>query len=84
MSTKPSSLRGRVTITAKKKPSTAPMTAPMTAVITDSPRIMRRTWRREVPTARSRPSSRVRSWMESASVLTIPNSEMITERESRT
>ena len=43
---------------------------------------MRRTCRRDMPTARSRPSSRVRSWIDSASVFTIPNSDTITARNS--
>jgi len=45
---------------------------------------MRRTCRRVMPTARSIPSSRVRSKTESASVLTIPNRLTITESASRT
>ena len=39
---------------------------------------MLRTWRRDIPIARSMPSSRVRSWIESASVFAIPKSETIT------
>ena len=42
---------------------------------------MRRTWRREVPIARSMPSSRVRSKMVSESVLTTPKIETRTEAE---
>ena len=53
-------------------PSRIPRTEPMSAVITLSWRIIRRTWRRLVPTARSMPISRVRSNTESTSVLTIP------------
>ena len=36
---------------------------------------MVRTWRRDIPTARSIPSSRVRSWIDRASVFTIPNTD---------
>ena len=45
---------------------------------------MRRAWRRVIPTARSIPSSRVRSWTASTSVLTMPNTLITTERASRT
>ena len=55
----------------------------MSAVMTASQRTIRRTCRREAPTARSMPISRVRSLIDSTSVLTIPNSEMITASESR-
>ena len=79
---KPSSASGRLMISAKTTPSTDPSTAPMAAVITDSQRITRRTWRRDIPTARISPSSRVRSWIDSASVFTIPNSDTITARNS--
>ena len=44
-------------------------------MITASQRTMRRTCLRDVPIARSIPSSRVRSVIDSTSVLTIPNSE---------
>ena len=44
----------------------------MPAVITDSIVTIRRTCQRLMPTARSMPSSRVRSCTESASVLTMP------------
>ena len=47
----------------------------MSAVMTASQRIMRLTCLREVPIARSMPSSRVRSVTESTSVFTIPNSD---------
>ena len=63
-------------------PNTVPRTAPIAAVITDSARIIRFTWRRDMPTARSIPSSRVRSCTDSASVLTIPSRAMITDRAS--
>ena len=55
----------------------------MPAVITDSARTIRRTCRRHMPTARSMPSSRVRSCTDSASVLTIPSSATMTDSASR-
>ena len=61
-----------------------PSTAPISAVTTLSWRIIRRTWRRLIPIARSIPSSRVRSSTERASVFTMPNSETITARPRRT
>ena len=61
-----------------------PSTPPISAVITLSCRIMRRTWRRVIPIARSIPSSRVRSKTVSTSVLTIPNRLTITESASST
>ena len=59
-------------------PSTVPIEAPMTEITTDSQRTIARTWLRVMPTARSRPSSRVRSKADSASVLTMPRSAMST------
>ncbi len=47
-------------------------------------RIIRRTWRRVIPTARSIPISRVRSNTVSTSVFTIPNRLMMIESESST
>ena len=43
------------------KPMTTPMAVPCRAKITDSHITMARVWPRFMPTARSRPSSRVRS-----------------------
>ena len=63
-------------------PMMIPMMAPKIARITASDRIMDRTWRRFMPTARSRPISRVRSKTESMSVFTIPMSAMSTARAS--
>ena len=65
-------------------PSGSPSAAPIRAVTTLSPRTMRRAWRRVIPTARSIPSSRVRSSTASTSVLTIPNRLTTTESASRT
>ena len=61
-----------------------PIAAPSSAVMMLSWRIIRRTWRRVMPTARSMPSSRVRSNVESTSVLTIPNSDTMTASASST
>ena len=47
-------------------------------MITASRRTILRTWRREVPIARSMPSSRTRSEIDSTSVFTTPNSDTIT------
>ena len=52
-------------------------------ISTDSVRIIRFTCLRAMPTARSRPSSRVRSITDRASVLMTPSSAMITDRPSR-
>ena len=65
-------------------PRPMPIAAPISAVITLSCRIMRRTWRRVMPIARSMPISRVRSNTVSTSVLTIPNRLTTTDRASRT
>ena len=61
-----------------------PIAAPSSAVMMLSWRIIRRTCRRVMPTARSMPSSRVRSKVESTSVLTIPNRDTITASASST
>ena len=64
-------------------PMMIPMMAPKIARMTASDRIIVRTWRRRMPTARSRPISRVRSNTESMRVFTIPISAMSTARASR-
>ena len=51
--------------------------------MTDSDRIIARTWRRLIPTARSRPISWVRSNTDSMSVFTMPIRAMSTARASR-
>ena len=61
-----------------------PPTVPNTATITDSQRTIERMPRRSCPTARSRPSSRVRSWIESDSVLAMPITAMTMARASST
>ena len=63
-------------------PTAIPSAAPISAVTTLSCRIIRRTWRRVMPIARSIPSSRVRSKTERTSVLMTPNRLTITERPS--
>ena len=45
-------------------------------MIIDSQRTVARSWLRVIPTARSRPSSRLRSMIDSASVLAMPKSAM--------
>jgi hypothetical protein len=65
-------------------PMTIPTTAPKRATMTDSERIIARTWRRFIPTARSNPISCVRSNTDSMSVLTIPMSATTTASASRT
>ena len=52
--------------------------------MTLSQRIMRRTWRRVIPTARSIPISRVRSNTVRTSVFTIPNRLTTTDSASST
>ena len=56
---------------------------PKTATITDSQRSAERSWRRVCPTARSSPSSRVRSWIDSDSVLPMPITAISTAMPSR-
>ena len=67
-----------VTIQPKTTPMTRPSRLPITAVMALSKRIVRRSWRRVMPIARSMPISRVRSCTDSSSVLTMPNSEIST------
>ena len=65
-------------------PSTAPAPAPISEMTTDSQRTIARTCARVMPTARSRPSSRVRSKTDSARVLTMPSRAMTTASSSIT
>ena len=65
-------------------PSAIPSTPPISDVITLSCRIIRRTWRRVIPIARSIPISRVRSKTVRTSVFTIPNRLTITDSASST
>ena len=61
-------------------PRASPRIAPRTDTTTASPRIMRRTCRRCMPTDRTRPISLVRSSTESARVLITPTMAMMIER----
>ncbi len=56
---------------------------PSRATMTASQRTEERTWPRSMPTARSRPSSRVLSWIDNESVLAMPITAMITMRASK-
>ena len=71
-----------VVITARNNPTAIPSVAPIRAVTMLSCLIIRRTWRRVMPIARSIPSSRVRSKTESTSVLMTPNRLTITDSPS--
>jgi hypothetical protein len=55
-----------------------PITAPSTAAMIDSWRTMRRSCLRVIATARSIPSSRVRSNVDSTSALTSPKRDTMT------
>ena len=72
-------------ISAQPSPmaSTTPTTVPSMAMITASQRIDRLSWVRSMPTARSRPSSRTRSLIDSDSVLATPIRAMMIESSSR-
>jgi hypothetical protein len=79
----PSLESARAMTQAKKIPSTTPTSTtptstPIAAVITLSSRIRVRACPRVMPTALSLPSSRMRSWIESVSVLAIPSSAINT------
>ena len=65
-------------------PRAAPLRAPISEITTDSQRTIARTWPRVMPTARSRPSSRVRSNTDSARVLTMPSRAITTASSSIT
>ena len=80
----PWSERTWVKTAARKTPSGSPSPAPIRAVITLSWRIIRRTWRRVIPIARSIPISRVRSKTERTRVLTMPKRLTITDSASST
>src|SRR3954470_18448426 len=79
----PSAANTRASRAAMPSPAAMPIAAPRTAVMMLSWRIIRRTCRRVMPTARSMPISRVRSNVESTSVLTMPNRDTMTVRASR-
>jgi len=65
-------------------PTTTPSTAPKSDTIAASQRTIRRVWRRDIPTARKSPSSRVRSKTDSASVFAMPSTAITTASSSRT
>ena len=71
-------------ISASTTPSGIASVAPRSAVMMLSWRIIRRTCRLVIPTARSMPSSRVRSNTVRMSVFTIPKRLMMIESESST
>ena len=56
-------------------PRATPIRAPNNVTITASPRTARRILRRPIPTARSRPISRVRSKTDNANVIAMPRKE---------
>ena len=64
----------------KNTPISRPRIVPCRAMITDSQRIIARSWCLVIPTARSIPSSRVRSKIVSTSVLMMPRTAMTTAR----
>ena len=70
--------------TPRNTPSTSPTSAPISATMIASQRIIARTLRRERPTARSSPISRVRSKTDSARVRTMPKIAMTTAIARRT
>ena len=72
MSVMPCCFSDAAKATPRAVPTTTPMMAPKRERMTDSDRIMARTWRRLIPTARRRPISWVRSNTDSMRVLTIP------------
>ena len=68
--------------TPNTTPMATPRAAPSSEITIDSSRIIRRSWDRLSPIARSRPTSRVRSMIESARVLTMPRTAMISASPS--
>ena len=68
----------------KKTPISRPSTVPCRAMITDSQRMTDFSWLLVIPTARNSPSSRVRSKMDSASVLPMPSRAMTIANPSST
>ena len=66
----------------KNIPTRTPRPVPSSAMSTDSHRTAARVWWRVIPTARSRPSSRVRSWIDSDMLLAMLNRAMTTARPS--
>ena len=81
---KPWSCSALTTAQPKNNAITMPSNVPSNAMITASQRIIERICRRLSPTARSSPSSFVRSWIDSVIVLAMPISAMMTARNSST
>ena len=79
----PSSWRAVTSAQPKKRPITRPSTVPWRAMITDSQRMVERSCDRVMPTARSSPSSRVRSRIDRARVLPMPSRAMTIASPSR-
>jgi len=72
---RPCSRNAVVNAQPQKIPRPRPKMHPMTAMMIDSLRTMRRTWIRDMPTTRSSPSSRVRSYTDSSSALMMPSTK---------
>ena len=72
----PWSLRAWTSTQPKNTPTSSPRNVPNRAMMTASHRTVDRTWARVMPTARSRPISWVRSRIDSARVLPMPNTAM--------
>ena len=79
----PSSAIARTIAQPKNVPIANPSVVPNTAMMIDSQRTAERTCDRPMPTARSRPSSRVRSKIDSARVLAMPSRAINTAKASR-
>ena len=73
-----------MTSSARNTPTIIPSAAPISDVTMLSCRIIDRVWLRVMPTARSMPSSRVRSYTVRTSVLTMPKRLTTTESASST
>jgi predicted MFS family arabinose efflux permease len=79
---KPSPASADTSPQARNTPRPRPPTVPNSATVMASLRTIAPVWPRVWPTARSRPSSRVRSWIDSDSVLAIPMSAITIARIS--
>ncbi len=69
----PSDASARTVAQPKKVPIARPRVAPKIEIVTASQRMVAPTCPRTMPTARSSPSSRVRSVIDSAMVLAMPS-----------
>jgi len=79
---RPCSRSAVVNAQPQKMPTPRPTMPPITAMMIDSPRTIRRTCARDIPTTRRSPSSRVRSYTDNSRVLMIPSTAMISDRIS--